>query len=162
MFRNGVNNVVVIMSQPRSQGLLLPVPESERETETLENAGHMSPRIWEMTKHDIEEGAGKFSPLLLTCQPFPRCYVLSSPRFWETRDQRFPGSLPLSLSLSRSREREGEDPGNEFHHEFHYWYLVYTVISITITWDACCKPRLKSRSSETESFFLSSSFQCQE
>ena len=31
IFRNGVNNVVVIMSQPRSQGLPLPVPESERE-----------------------------------------------------------------------------------------------------------------------------------
>ena len=42
-------------------------------------------------------------------QPLPLCYVLSSPRFWETRDQRFPGSL----SLSRSMGQEGEDPGNE-------------------------------------------------
>ena len=38
-------------------------------------------------------GAGKFSTLLLTCQPLPLCYVLSSARFWETRDQRFPGFL---------------------------------------------------------------------
>mgnify|MGYP007094267863 CR=1 FL=1 len=30
-----------------------------RERETLENAGHVSPRIWEMTKHNIEGGAGK-------------------------------------------------------------------------------------------------------
>ena len=43
------------------------------------------------------------------CQPLPPCYVLSSPRFWETRDQHFPGSL----SLSGSREWEEEDPGNE-------------------------------------------------
>ena len=97
--------------QLHSQGPLLPVPwsERERERETLGNAGHVSPRIWEMTKHNIEGGAGKFSPLLLTCQTLPLCYVLSSPRFWEKRDQRFPGSL----TLSRSRGREGEDPGNE-------------------------------------------------
>jgi len=69
MFRNGVNNVVVIMSQPRSQGLLLPVPESERETETLENAGHMSPRIWEMTKYNVEGGAGKSGVIVRICSP---------------------------------------------------------------------------------------------
>ena len=49
-------------------------------------------------------GAGKFSPLLLTCQTLPLCYVLSSPRFWETCDQRFPGSLSLSL---QGRGRRG-------------------------------------------------------
>ena len=43
-------------SQPRSQYSLLPVPCSERKRETLENAGHVSPRIWEMTKHNIEGG----------------------------------------------------------------------------------------------------------
>ena len=31
----------------------------ERERETLENAGHVSPIIWEMTKDNIEGGAGK-------------------------------------------------------------------------------------------------------
>ena len=36
-------------------------------------------------------------PLLLTCPPLPLCYLLSSPRLWETRDQRFPGSLSLPL-----------------------------------------------------------------
>ena len=30
-------------------------------------------------------------------QPHPVCYVLSSPRFGETREQRFPGALSLSL-----------------------------------------------------------------
>ena len=45
--------------QPRSQGSLLLVPRSERERETLENAGHVSPRIWEMTKDNIEGGAVK-------------------------------------------------------------------------------------------------------
>ena len=60
---------------------------------------------------------GKYSPFpggltmakLLTWQPLPICYLLSSPRFWETRDQRFPGSL----SLSCSGGRVGENPGNE-------------------------------------------------
>ena len=33
--------------------------ERERERETLENAGHVSPRICEMRKHNIEGGAGK-------------------------------------------------------------------------------------------------------
>ena len=76
----------------------------EREKETLENAGHVSPRIWEMTKYNIEGEAAKFSPLLLTCQPLPLCYVLSSPRFWETRYQHFPGSLSLSLAPGDGRE----------------------------------------------------------
>ena len=64
-----------------------------RERETQENTGHVSLRTWEMRKHNIEGGAGKFLQLLLTYQPLPLCYVLSSPRFWDTRDQRFPGSL---------------------------------------------------------------------
>ena len=83
--------------------------ERERERETLENAGHVSPRIWEMTKHNIERGAGKSGVMVRICHPLPLCYVLSSPRFWETSDQCFPGSV----SLSHSRGREGEDPGNE-------------------------------------------------
>ena len=55
---------------------------------------------------------GKYSPFpgglsmakLLTWQPLPLCYLLSSPRFWETRDQRFPGSLSLSLRGTSRRE----------------------------------------------------------
>ena len=54
-------------------------------------------------------------------QPLPLSYVLSSPRFWETRDQHFPGSL----SLSRSRGREGEDPGNEVGHKFESYYASF-------------------------------------
>ena len=61
---------------PTDNDPLLPIPWGERERETLENAGQVSPRIWEMTKCNIEEGAGKFSPLLLTCKPLPLCYVL--------------------------------------------------------------------------------------
>ena len=34
-------------------------------------------------------------------------------RFWETRDQRFPGSLSLSLARSVGRQ-VGKNPGNEF------------------------------------------------
>ena len=68
-------------------------------------------------KPDVLCFLGKYSPFpgglsmakLLTWQPLPLCYLLSSPRFWETRDQRFPGSL----SLSRSGGRVGENPGNE-------------------------------------------------
>ena len=39
-------------------------------------------------------------------QPLPLCYVLSSPRFWETHDQRFPGSLSLLLWMGRRRPWE--------------------------------------------------------
>ena len=39
------------------------------------------------------------------CQPLPLCYVLSSPRFWEARDQGFPGSLSLSLAPGDGKER---------------------------------------------------------
>ena len=49
--------------QPRSQGPLLPVPcpsPEASERETLENAVHVSPRIWEMTKHNIGVGAANF------------------------------------------------------------------------------------------------------
>ena len=44
-----------------------------------------------------------------TYLPLPQIVCLNSPRFWETHDQRFPGSL----SLSRSVGRVGENPGNE-------------------------------------------------
>ena len=47
----------------------------ERERETLENAGHMSPRIWKMTKHNMEGGAGKSGVMERICQPLPQCYV---------------------------------------------------------------------------------------
>ena len=53
----------------------------ERERETLGNAGHVSPKIWEMTKHNIEGGSGKSGVMVRICQPLPLCYVLSSPRF---------------------------------------------------------------------------------
>ena len=46
----------------------------DRERETLANPGHVPPRIWEITKHSIEGGAGKFSPLSLICQPLPLQY----------------------------------------------------------------------------------------
>lgn len=84
---------------------------SLRRRKTLEKAGHLSPGVWEMAGHNREGGDGKFSLLLLTRQPLPLCYVLSSPGFWKTRDRRFPGSP--SLSRARSRGREEEDPGNE-------------------------------------------------
>ena len=48
--------------------LSFPVPWSKRERETLENAGHMSPRIWEMTKHNIEGGAVKSGVMERICQ----------------------------------------------------------------------------------------------
>ena len=109
--KGGINTVNDLESwcQPRSQGPTLPVPWSERERKTLENARHVSPRIWEITKHNIEGGAGKSGVLVRICQALPLCYILSSSRFWETRNQRFPGSF----SPSRSKGREGEDPGNE-------------------------------------------------
>ena len=44
--------------QPRSEGSLLPDLRSERERETLENAGHVSPRIWEITNKRFGGGAG--------------------------------------------------------------------------------------------------------
>ena len=34
-------------------------PPGARERETLENASHVSPRIWEITKDDMEGGAIK-------------------------------------------------------------------------------------------------------
>ena len=43
--------------QPRSQGSLLLALRSERET--LENAGHVSPRIWEITNKRFGGRAGK-------------------------------------------------------------------------------------------------------
>ena len=39
--------------------------------------------------------------------PLPQIVCLQSPRFWETRDQRFPVSLSLSLSLPLSLRRAG-------------------------------------------------------
>ena len=49
--------------QPRSQGSFLPAlrseRERERERETLENAGHVSLRIWEITNKRFGGGAGE-------------------------------------------------------------------------------------------------------
>ena len=42
--------------QPRSQGLSLPAPKSERR-ETLVESGHVPPRIWEVTKKLSKGGA---------------------------------------------------------------------------------------------------------
>ena len=42
--------------QPRSQGLSLPAPKSERR-ETLVAAGHVPPRIWVVTKNSLKGGA---------------------------------------------------------------------------------------------------------
>ena len=53
-----------------------------RERETLGNAGHVSPTVWEMTKHNIEGMAGKSAVMVRIFQPLPLCYVLPSPRFW--------------------------------------------------------------------------------
>ena len=48
--------------QPRSEGSLLPDLRSERkrerERETLENAGHVSPRIWQIKNKRFGGGAG--------------------------------------------------------------------------------------------------------
>ena len=69
---------VMAILQPLSRGPLLPVPRSEIERETLENAGHVSPRIWEMTKHNIEGGSGKSGVMVRICQPLPLlCFVIS-------------------------------------------------------------------------------------
>jgi len=40
-----------------------------RERDTLENTGQMSPRIWEMTKHNVEGGAGKSGVTVRICSP---------------------------------------------------------------------------------------------
>ena len=42
--------------QPRSQGLSLPAPKSERR-ETLVGSGHVPPRIWVVTKNSLKGGA---------------------------------------------------------------------------------------------------------
>ena len=44
-----------------------------------------------------------------TYLPLPQIVCLNSPRFWETRDQRFPGSL--SLLLCRAGRREPWESG---------------------------------------------------
>ena len=131
--------VIKIAVQSRFQGPLLPVPWSERERDPGKRWSRVSQNLGD-DKHNIEGGAGKFSPLLLTCQTLPLCYVLSSPRFWETKGgagkfsplllncqtlllcyvlssprfwEKRDQRFPGSFSLSRSRGREGEDPGNE-------------------------------------------------
>ena len=43
-----------------------PTRPSERERETLENAGHVSPRIWEIKNKRFGGGAGKFEICLYT------------------------------------------------------------------------------------------------
>ena len=40
-----------------------------RERETLENTGHVSPRIWEMTNHNLEGRAGKSGVMVRICSP---------------------------------------------------------------------------------------------
>ena len=119
--------------QPHSQGPLLLVPWSERERErqTLENAGHVSPRIWEMTKRNIEGGTGKFSPLLLTCQPLPLCYVLLSPRLWETRDLAF-SRVSLSLSL------QGTEKERTLGTRLPLWLVVFPDMSCLVHWLSYC------------------------
>lgn len=61
----------------------------ERERETLENAGHVSPRIWKMTKHYIEGGL----------QIITITHDLPAP--------------PSKLCFVFSQILGGEDPGNE-------------------------------------------------
>ena len=103
---NTIHNTEV--EQPRSQGPLLPIPWSKSERETLENVGHVYPRTWEMTKHNIEGGAGKSGVMVRVCSPSP--YV----RFCHLPDSgRHVISVFQGLSLSHSRGWEGEDPGNE-------------------------------------------------
>ena len=48
---------ILTNAQPRSQGSLLLALRSERET--LEKAGHVSPRIWEITNKRFGGRAGK-------------------------------------------------------------------------------------------------------
>ena len=45
-----------LIGQPRSQGLSLPAPQSERR-ETLVGSGHVPPRIWGVTKKSLMGGA---------------------------------------------------------------------------------------------------------
>ena len=45
--------------QPTSFPRFSPTCPTERERETLENAGHVSPRIWEITNKRFGGGAGK-------------------------------------------------------------------------------------------------------
>ena len=105
--KNGLNGVAMLPLRP-----LTPVPWCERKRETLENAGHVSPRIWEMTKYNKERGAANsyhYSWLASSSLLVIFCHLPESARHVTSVFQ----GLSLPLSLSRSRGREGEDPGNE-------------------------------------------------
>ena len=87
---------------------LRPVPWSERKKETLENAGHVSPRIWEMTKYNKEEGAANSyhcswlaSPSLLVMF----CHLPDSARHATSVFQGLDLSLSLSLAPGDGKER---------------------------------------------------------
>ena len=101
----------MLTTSSRSQGPLLAFPWSERERETLENAGHVSLRIWEMTKYNIEGGAANsyhYSRL-----PSPPLEVMFCHLPYSGRHVT---SVFQGLSLARSRGRDGEDPGDEVVH----------------------------------------------
>ena len=95
--------------------------ERERERETLGNAGHVSPKLWEMIKHNIEGGSGKSGVMVRICQPLPLY-----PRIWEMTKHNIEGGsgksgvmvrifqpLPLCYVLSSPIEKK-EITTNQF------------------------------------------------
>ena len=88
--------------QNPSQGPLLPVPWSERES--LENAGHVSPRIWEMTRHNLEGKAGKSGVMVRICSSSLYVMFCHLPDAWGHVTSVFQG-LSLSLAPGDGKER---------------------------------------------------------
>ena len=89
----------------------------------------MSPRIWEMTKYNIEGGAGESGVIVRICHLLPLCYVLSSPRFWETSDQPFPGSLSLAPGDGKERTLRTRLQPTRLLNEFHIILQFVTAVT---------------------------------
>ena len=114
-------------------------PWCERKRETLENAGHVSPRIWEMTKYNKEGGAAisyHYSWLAS-----PSLLVMFSARHVTSVFQGL--SLPLSLSLAPGVGKE-RTPGTRLRaetddmsvREASVWRLkCYLLLCLQVTYD---------------------------
>ena len=87
--------------------LYLPSPGA-RERETLENAGHVSPRTSEMTKHNLEGRTGKSGVMVRICSPSLYvifCHLPDSERHVTSVFQGLSLSLSLSLAPGNGKER---------------------------------------------------------